>query len=111
MMVHLSTCVGFFLSISTAAGLVGPALVWLTTHRRDEFVARHAREALNWHLSVLVYALLLLSLPTPPTVVAVIVVVWLTLVILMAGLAYEGRQVTYPAALPIVRRRRPLNRG
>jgi uncharacterized Tic20 family protein len=83
MMVHLSTCVGFFLSISTAAGLVGPALVWLTTHRRDEFVARHAREALNW----------------------------LTLVILMAGLAYEGRQVTYPAALPIVRRRRPLNRG
>ncbi|HSJ47006.1 MAG TPA: DUF4870 domain-containing protein [Euzebyales bacterium] len=111
MMVHLSTCVGFFLSIPTAAGIVGPAVVWVAAHRRDDFLTHHAREALNFHLSVLVYALALVTLPTPATVMAVVVVAWLAVVIMVAGLAYEGRPARYPGALPILRRPRRVSRG
>lgn len=111
MMVHLSTSIGFFLSIPTVSGVVGPAIVWLVAHRRDGFLTQHAREALNFHLSVLVYALALITLPTPPTVMAVLVVGWLAVVIMMAGFAYEGRPARYPGALPILRRPRRVSRG
>jgi uncharacterized Tic20 family protein len=111
MMAHLSTCVGFFLSIPVASGLVGPALAWLISHRRDEFLHRQAREALNFHLSVLLVALLLTTLPTPPTLMAVLVVGWMALVVTIAGLAYEGRPARYPVALPILRLPRRLSRG
>lgn len=110
MMSHLSTLVGFFTSLPVAAGLVGPALVWLVWQGRDGFVTRQAREALNFHCSVLLYALLLQALPTPPTVIAFAVVAWLTLVVVVAGLAYEGRPARYPAALPFLRPPR-LTRG
>jgi uncharacterized Tic20 family protein len=103
MMSHVSTLIGFFSSIPVAAGVVGPALLWLLWRERDPFVTRQAREALNFHLSVLLYALLLQALPTPPSVFAVAVVGWLTLVIIVAGLAYEGRPARYPMALPILR--------
>ena len=103
MLGHLSTLIGFFLSVPVAAGVVGPALLWLMWHRRDTFVTMQAREALNFHVSVLLYALLLQALPTPPSLVAVAVVAWLTLVVIVAGLAYDGRPARYPVALPILR--------
>jgi uncharacterized Tic20 family protein len=111
MMVHLSTSVGFFLSIPIAAGVVGPAVLWLVAHPNDDFLTQHAREALNFHLSVLVYGLVLITLPTPTTVMAVLVVAWLAVVIVIAGLAYEGRPARYPGALPILRRPRRVSRG
>lgn len=104
MMAHLSTLIGFFLSIPVAIGLVGPALLWAAHHRSDGFVSRQAREAVNFHCSILLYGLALQVVPTPSTVVALAVVVWLTLVVIVAGLAYEGRPARYPVALPILRR-------
>ena len=112
MLSHLSTLLGFFTSFPVAVGLVVPAVVWVLWYRRDTFVTRQAREALNFHCSVLLYALLLQALPTPPTVMAIAVVAWLTLVVIVAGLAYEGRPVRYPVALPILRSPAPrLRRG
>lgn len=111
MMAHLSTLVGFFLSVPVAVGLVGPLVAWGATHRRDRYIAHQAREALNFHVSVLLYALLLQALPTPPSIMAVAVVVWMALVVVVAGLAYEGRLARYPVAMPILRRPRRLSRG
>jgi hypothetical protein len=103
MMGHLSTLIGFFLSIPVATGAIGPGMLWILSHRRDAFVTAQAREALNFHMSILLYALALQALPTPPAVMAVGVVLWLTLVVIVAGLAYEGRPARYPVALPILR--------
>ncbi len=111
MMAHLSTLIGFFLSVSVTVGLLGPSLVWLVAQRRDDFLAAQAREALNFHISVLLCGLLLMVLPTPPSLMAVVVVGWMAMVVLVAGLAYEGRPARYPAALPILRRPRRLSRG
>lgn len=110
MMAHLSTCIGFFMSIPVAFGLVGPAVVWLISQRRDRYLQDQAREALNFHVSVLLVGLLLTTVPAPPTLVAVVVVAWLAVVILIAGLAYEGRPARYPVALPILRRPRRFTR-
>lgn len=110
MLAHLSTLIGFFLSIPVAAGLLGPSLLWLLSHGRDAFVTNQAREALNFHGSVLLAALLLQALPLSSSVVAVLVVLWLVLVVVVAGLAYEGRPARYPVSLPIVRPRR-VSRG
>jgi uncharacterized Tic20 family protein len=103
MMGHLSTLIGFFLSVPVAAGVIGPGVLWLISHRRDAYVTAQAREALNFHMSILLYGLALQALPTPPAVIAVAVVVWMTVVVVVAGLAYEGRPARYPAALPILR--------
>ncbi len=111
MMIHLSTSIGFFVAVPTMFGVVGPAVAWLFAHRRDGFLTQHAREALNFHLSVLVYALALITLPTPPTVMAVLVVGWMAVIIMVAGFAYEGRHARYPGALPILRRPRRVSRG
>ncbi len=111
MMAHLSTLIGFFLSVSVTAGLLGPSLIWLASQRRDDYVARQAREALNFHISVLLYGLLLGALPLSPSVKAVAVVAWMATVVLVAGLAYEGRPARYPAAMPILRRPRRLSRS
>ncbi len=113
MMAHLSTLVGFFVSVPVAAGLIGPAVVWLAASQGgDRFAGGQAREALNFHLSVLLAALLFQALPTPATLMAVLVVLWMTVVIGVAGLAYEGRPMRYPLALPLVRpRRRGVSRG
>lgn len=108
MMAHLSTLIGFFLSIPVATGLLGPAALWMISHGRDPFVTRQAREAVNFHFSILLYALALQAIPIAPSVMAVAVVVWVALVIIVAGLAYEGRPARYPVALPIFRQRRRL---
>jgi hypothetical protein len=100
---HLSTLIGFFLSVPVATGIIGPGMLWLVSHRRDAYVTGQAREALNFHMSILLYALALQALPTPPAVIAVAVVLWMTVVIVVAGLAYEGRPARYPVALPILR--------
>lgn len=106
MMAHLSTLIGFFLSIPVALGLVGPVALWTIFHDRDPFVVGQAREAMNFHCSILLYALVGQVLPLPGSVVAVGVVLWMTFVIVVAGLAYEGRPARYPGALPILRRPR-----
>jgi uncharacterized Tic20 family protein len=97
------------------AAFVGPLVIWLV-RRDDPFAAEHARQALNFNLSVLLYVVV-------GSVVAVIVTVLtlgLALIALLPALAVafvayfavsvvgalaasRGRQFRYPLALPLVR--------
>lgn len=49
MLSHLSALLG--------VGIVLPLVVYLAMRKESEYVANNAREALNFHLSVLIYAL------------------------------------------------------
>jgi uncharacterized protein len=51
---HLSTFLG--------AAFLLPFIVWLVKRRDPDMVAAHAAEALNFHLSLLIYGLLLIPL-------------------------------------------------
>ena len=55
MLAHLSALAGLVMPL---VGIVlGPLLVWLTRRDESEFVAAHAKEALNFNISVLLGAL------------------------------------------------------
>jgi uncharacterized Tic20 family protein len=75
MVAHLSG----FVAAYVALGFLGPLTVMLTVGNRSAFVRRHAVEALNFNLSVLLYA----------AVSAVLVVVLIGIPMLIAvGIAY-----------------------
>ena len=72
MLSHLSLCLG--------VGLLLPLVVYLAMRRESEFVAANAREALNFHLSLLIYALCCIPL------VFILIGVPLAIVIGLGGL-------------------------
>lgn len=95
-----------------AAGAVGALVVWLVKRDESVFIAAHAKEALNFNLSMFVYAVVLLVLTvftlglglvvTLPLAI-VIGLVWLIATIVAAMRAYEGRAVRYPITIRFVR--------
>lgn len=108
---HLSALAAAWLAL----GFVGPLVVWLVKKDQDGYVAHHAREALNFQLSWLVYALVggvvafLLAVVTLGIGVVVIAplaalagVAWLVLIIVAAVKAANGEAYRYPLTIRFV---------
>lgn len=94
---HLSALV-MFLGIPS---LVGPLIVWLAK-KEDPYVEAHAREALNFNISYLIYAvvagisvLLLIGLLALPFVF----IAWLVLVVVAGIRAANGEFYRYPVTI------------
>lgn len=111
---HLSAMAGAV--AGGIAAFVGPLVVWLLRRDADPFAAEHARQALNFNLSVLVYAvvgviagLVLTALTLGVALIVLLPLAGLALVgyavvsVLGAVAASRGRPFTYPGALPLVR--------
>jgi uncharacterized protein len=108
---HLSALV-------TLVGLpsfVGPLVVWLIKKDESEFVGEHARRALNFNLSVLLYvivgtiAAIVILVATlgigfvvlvPLALIAV--VVWIVVVVQATLAASKGESYTYPWTIDFV---------
>ncbi len=97
------------------AAFVGPLIIWLV-RRDDPFAGEHARQALNFNLSVLLYAVvgtaagLIVTLLTIGLAALVLVplalfavVGYLVVSIVGALAAADGRPFTYPLTLPLFR--------
>ncbi len=105
---HLSTFTFFFSGIGM---LLGPLIVWLVKRDQSPFVAAHAREALNFNITVLIAAtvLVVFTLGTLglgiilawPAAVALFIA-WIALPIMAAIRASEGREYRYPFTLRLV---------
>jgi uncharacterized protein len=104
---HLSA----FVALVGIPSFLGPLVVLLVT-RDDPFATDQAKEALNFNLSILLYAIgagllavvtlgLGLLLVVPVAIVAA--VGWLVLVIVAAVRAGEGTPYRYPLTLRLVR--------
>ena len=98
MLSHLSAWFG--------VGIVLPLVVYLAMRNESEYVAANAREALNFHISVFIYAiccipltLILIGFP----LLIVIGVSSLVLAIVAAVKASDGRCYRYPLALRLVK--------
>ena len=111
---HLAALVLAFIT-SWAAGIAGAAgalAVWLLKRDESAFVAAHAKEALNFNLSMFVYAVVLVVLTvftlglglivTVPIGIA-IALVWLVATIVAAVRAYDGQAYRYPITIRFVR--------
>jgi uncharacterized Tic20 family protein len=102
------------LCLFVAGPFLVPFIVWLVARQDWPFVALHAREALNFHVSLLIYglALVVLALPLVITLIGIPVLIAavfalalgpLILAILAAIKASEGNAYHYPLTLPIFR--------
>jgi uncharacterized protein len=111
MAAHLSALVTF-LGIPS---LVGPLIVWLVKRDDHPYIAEHAREALNFQISVLIYVVaggvlavigvigtLGLGLLVIIPVVIAAAIAWFVLVIIASMRASSGEAYSYPLTIRLV---------
>jgi len=127
-MAHLSAVLLALLTSWAAgvAGVVAALVVWLLKKDDSPFIAEHAREALNFNLSMLIYACaavaigiglagatvftlgigLILTLPAGILLLlacAAIAVLWLVCSVIATVKAWNGEHYRYPLSIRLVR--------
>ncbi|MGH8873769.1 MAG: DUF4870 domain-containing protein [Acidimicrobiia bacterium] len=98
---HLSAILGAWVALA----FVGPLVVWLMKRQSDPFIELHAREALNFNLTLLIYlavAFLLALVLIGFLLLAIIGVTWLILTIVAAVKASNGQAYRYPLTIRFV---------
>jgi len=97
MLSHLSALLG--------VGIVLPLVVYLAMRKESEYVASNAREALNFHISVLIYAVCCIPLVFVLIGVPLLLVLGLgslVLAIIATIKASDGQCYRYPLTLRLV---------
>jgi uncharacterized protein len=104
MLAHLSALVGLLLPL---LGIVlGPLVVWLARRDESPFVAEHAKEALNFNISVLIGAVvcgLLMLVFVGFLLGTALFIAWLVMTLVAAIKASEGEIYRYPFSLRLVK--------
>jgi uncharacterized Tic20 family protein len=103
MVAHLAA-LGFF--IVPFGNIIGPLVVWLAKRDHSAFVAMHAKEALNFNITILIgglVCLVLLAFSIGILFGALLFVFWLVLTIIAALKANEGAAYRYPFTLRLVK--------
>lgn len=107
--VHLSALVGGFMT--GIASWVGPLIIWLIRREEDPFVAEHAREGLNFNITmgILMLGAILLGIVTLGIGLLIIVpaalviaVLWFVWTIQAALAASRGEPYRYPLSLRLI---------
>jgi len=104
MLAHLSALAGLVLPL--IGTVLGPLLVWLVRRDESEFVAAHAKEALNFNISVLLAALacmLLMLVFIGFLLGTALFIAWLVMTLIAAIKASEGHPYRYPFSLRLVK--------
>lgn len=98
---HLSA----FVAAWVALAFLGPLVIWLVKRHEDAFVETHAREALNFNLTLLIWvgvgivlAFLLVGIP----LLIAIGIAWIVLTIRGAIAASNGDTYRYPFTIRFV---------
>src|SRR5215469_15271861 len=104
MLAHLSALAGLVLPM---IGIVlGPLAVWLARRDESAFVAMHAKEALNFNITVLIGAvicMMLMLIFVGFLLGTALFVAWLVLTLIAAIRASEGALYRYPFAVRFIR--------
>jgi uncharacterized Tic20 family protein len=104
MLAHLSALVG--IPMPMIGIVLGPLAVWLLRRDDSAFVEAHAREALNFNITVLLAAMaciLLMLVFIGVLLGTALFVAWLVLILIAAIKASEGAPYHYPFALRLVK--------
>jgi uncharacterized Tic20 family protein len=104
---HLSALLALFVGLP----FIGPLVIYLIK-KDDPFVRQHAAEALNFNLSVMLYAVVLFVVGAILLIVVVgflvwlllipLGIVWLVLVVIAAVKAGQGETYRYPLTIRFV---------
>ena len=105
---HLSALLALFVGLP----FIGPLVIWLIK-KDDPFVRAHAAEALNFNLSILLYAVVLVVAGLVLLIVVVgflvwlllipLFVAWLVLTVIAAVKAGQGAAYRYPLTIRFVK--------
>lgn len=101
MVAHLSA----FLVFVVPVPVIGPLLVWLLKREEHPFVEAHAKEALNFNLSVLIYGVIagvLILVAIGVLLLPIIFIAWLVLVVIAGVKAANGEDYRYPMTIRFV---------
>ncbi len=105
---HLSTFSFFFSGIGM---VLGPLIIWLVKRDQSAFVAQHAREALNFNITVALAFVLLLVFTLGTFGIGIVLawpaalalfIAWIAFPIIAAVRASEGREYRYPFTLRLI---------
>jgi uncharacterized Tic20 family protein len=103
MVAHLAA-LGFF--IVPFGNIIGPLVVWLAKRDHSAFVAMHAKEALNFNITILIgglVCLVLLAFSIGILFGALLFIFWLVLTVIAALKANEGAAYRYPFTVRLVK--------
>jgi uncharacterized protein len=104
MLAHLSALAG--LVVPLIGIVLGPLVVWLAKRDESVFVAAHAKEALNFNISVLLGAIvcmLLMLVFIGVLLGTALFIAWLVMTLVAAIKASEGHPFRYPFSLRLVK--------
>ena len=99
---YLISFVGFFVPFGN---IVGPLVVWLVKREQSPFVDHHGKEAINFQISLTIYALaslLLMLILVGFLLLPAVVVFGIVMVIIAAVRANEGVEYRYPLTIRLV---------
>ena len=96
---HLSA---FTVFLGLPVPVLGPLIVWLMKRGDDDYAEWHAREALNFNISIMIYTIVsavLILLLIGILLLPVVLLSWFILVIVGAVKASSGEYYRYPMTL------------
>lgn len=91
------------LSIFLGVALILPLIVFLVKKQDDPVTAEHAKEALNFHISIFIYCIVLTITMIGVFLVPVVAIAALILAIIAAVKASNGELYRYPLTLRLVK--------
>jgi uncharacterized Tic20 family protein len=102
MIAHLSAFVGVVIPLGN---IIAPLVIWLVKRDQSPFVADHAREALNFNITVGIAAIVctvLVIVLIGFVLWVALAIYWLVMTIVAAIKANEGVTYRYPLTLRLV---------
>ncbi|PWU04237.1 MAG: DUF4870 domain-containing protein [Verrucomicrobia bacterium] len=105
MLTHLFALIGQFL-LPTVGPIIGPLIVWIIKKDTMPFVNDQGKEAINFNISVLIYALisgLLTFFLIGFVMLAILGIFWLIFTIVAVVKAHDGVAYRYPLTIRFLR--------
>lgn len=101
---HLSGFAGFIFPVGN---IIGPLLIWLLKKEQSQLLEEHAREALNFQISVTIYAIIasiLLFVIVGMVLLPILIIIQIILMIKAALAADKSEFYRYPFTIRLIKR-------
>ena len=82
-----------------AAGFFGPLVIWLSEKDKHKFVSNHGQTAINYQISLMIYAVVLSATVVLVFPLPVLALVHIVLIVIGAVKAHRGQHWRYPIAI------------
>ena len=100
---HLGVIAGFIIPLGN---VIAPLIIWLTQREKSAFVETHAKEALNFQISVTIVGIaagILVFIGIGLLILAIVGIAALVFGIMAAMKANEGADYQYPYTLRLIK--------